>query len=215
MKALVASLEEKNFSEEWTEMPDFSDFFRYMVGSCLIQTIFGPTMLRLNPEFMRDLWSFDDNVPWFARGVPSFIKPAAYRARQNTIDQLKRWYSYAREHFDESSIDSDGDGDVYWGSWLIRERQKKLLMIPNNDDEAVARTDLGLAWGLASSISSLCRKSGVANYFLPVPSVTLYLAPCSLLFIFSRITTFSRGSAMVLNTPMEADTCWISNPAHS
>lgn len=147
MKALVARMEEKSFSTEWVEMPNLSTFFQDVVGSSLIECIYGPAILRTNPEFMKNLWGFDESVPWLARGVPSFLKPSAHTPRQNCVDQLKRWYAYAREHFDKSCIYPDGDGDLYWGSNLMRYRQKKLLSVKNHDDDALARMDLGLAWG--------------------------------------------------------------------
>ncbi|KUI58464.1 Cholesterol 7-alpha-monooxygenase [Cytospora mali] len=147
MTVLVARMEGKSLSREWTEMADFSKFFQDVVGSSLVECLYGPALLRLNPEFIQDLWGFDNSVPWLARGVPSWIKPSAYKHRQNCVDQLKRWYAYARAHFDDSSIGPDGDGDPYWGSNLMRYRQEKLLAVKNHDDDALARMDLGLAWG--------------------------------------------------------------------
>ncbi|KAI9167950.1 Cholesterol 7-alpha-monooxygenase [Paramyrothecium foliicola] len=147
MKSLTARLEEKNFSEEWTDVADFSSFFRDVVGSALIESLFGPTMLRINPQFIEDLWGFDDSIPWLARGVPAFLRPSAHEHRERGVTQLKRWYAYAREHFDESNISRDGDGDPIWGSKLMRYRQEKVLALRAHDDEALARMDLGLAWG--------------------------------------------------------------------
>ncbi|KAK7987375.1 hypothetical protein PG989_007690 [Apiospora arundinis] len=147
MHVLSARLDDKRFSEQWTEMEDISAFFKDVVGSSLIECLFGPTMLQLNPRFMQDLWGFDMSVPWLARAVPSFLKPSAYKPRESCVDQLKRWYIYAREHFDSSSIDDDGDGDPFWGSNLMRYRQENLLKVKNHDDDALARMDLGLAWG--------------------------------------------------------------------
>ncbi|KAJ8070585.1 hypothetical protein OCU04_000958 [Sclerotinia nivalis] len=147
VSALAVRLDEKSFSTDWAEMEDFSNFFRDVVGSSLIKCVYGPTMLRLNPEFMKELWGFDVSVPWLARGVPSFINPSAYKPRENCVAQLKLWYSYARKHFTESSVSPDGDGDPYWGSNLMTYRQEKLLAVKNHDDDALARMDLGLAWG--------------------------------------------------------------------
>ncbi|KAK8050929.1 hypothetical protein PG993_002314 [Apiospora rasikravindrae] len=147
MHALSARIDDRHFSEDWTEMKDFSSFFRDLVGSSLIECLFGPTMLHLNPSFMQDLWGFDMSVPWLARGVPSFLRPSAYTPRERCVGQLKRWYAYARERFDESLVDADGDGDPFWGSNLMRYRQDNLLLVKNHDDDALARMDLGLAWG--------------------------------------------------------------------
>ncbi|TVY44590.1 hypothetical protein LCER1_G009078 [Lachnellula cervina] len=121
-RVLKRRLEEKNFSTEWTEMADLSHFFQDVVGASVIECVYGPAMLRINQSFMQDLWRFDASVPWLARGVPSFTKPSAHKPRQDCVHQLKRWYAYAREHFDESHIDRDGDRDPYWGSALMRYR---------------------------------------------------------------------------------------------
>ncbi|EFY86300.1 Pfs, NACHT and Ankyrin domain protein [Metarhizium acridum CQMa 102] len=147
MSALSARVEERSFSREWTEVADLSTFFQDVAGSSLVECIYGPTMLRLNPNFVQHLWGFDASVPWLARGLPSFISPLTHEPRQNCVNQLKRWYEYAREQFDEPSISPDGDGDPYWGSNLTRYRQDKLLAVKNHDDDALARMDLGLAWG--------------------------------------------------------------------
>ncbi|KAH7324460.1 Pfs, NACHT and ankyrin domain protein [Stachybotrys elegans] len=147
MKSLTARLEAQNIGHEWTEMPDLSAFFRELAGSALVESLFGPAMLKFSPEFIENLWGFDDNVPWLARGIPSFIMPSAHKHRERAVAQMKEWYIYARRHFDEANISSDGDADPIWGSWLMRFRQKNLLALRDHDDEALARMDLGLAWG--------------------------------------------------------------------
>lgn len=136
-----------DISDDWTEMPDLVQFFRTAHGSALIEAVFGPALLEINPTFMDDLWNFDDGVPWLARLVPSFINGEPYRARKAVRDQLKKWYAFARANFTTDCIDGDGDGDPYWGSALIRELHSKYLQADNYDDDALASADLALAWG--------------------------------------------------------------------
>ncbi|KAI1484554.1 Pfs, NACHT and ankyrin domain protein [Biscogniauxia mediterranea] len=147
MRALVTRTAELQLSEEWTEIPDLLDFFHHHVGASLVESIFGPTLLRLNPDFIDDMWEFDDNIPWLARAVPSWIMPKPYQVREKIVSQFKRWYVYARQHFHESCISEDGDGDPFWGSYLTRYRQKSILQVKNHDDDMLARTDMGLVWG--------------------------------------------------------------------
>jgi hypothetical protein len=147
VNALATRLEARSIPAEWMEMADLSTFFRDVVGTALVESIYGPGMLQVNPDFVHRLWEFDAAVPWLARAVPSFIKPSAHKPRQDCVDQVKRWYAYAREHFDPASIASDGDGDPYWGSNLMRYRQENLLAVKGHDDDTLARLDLGLAWG--------------------------------------------------------------------
>ncbi|KAF2142291.1 uncharacterized protein K452DRAFT_326261 [Aplosporella prunicola CBS 121167] len=144
---LVRRFDGLSFSNEWTEMPDLLEFFRTIHGAALLQAIFGPSLLKINPTFIEDVWKFDDSVPWLARMIPSFIHPEPYRARQRVREQLKSWYKYARANFTEDCVYEDGDGDPFWGSELIRYQQKKYLQADNYDDDALASADLALVWG--------------------------------------------------------------------
>lgn len=141
---LNSQLQALPISEEWTEMDDFAEFFREVAGLSTITSLLGPTMLRLHPNFAKDLWKFDNSLESFK--LPSFLASKACRLRENLVEQFKAWYKYAREHFDESLISEDGDGDPIWGSSLIRHRQSVLLKVDGQDDDSLARVDLGLAW---------------------------------------------------------------------
>jgi hypothetical protein len=139
-------LERLPVSDEWVEYPDMLELFQEIVGSSIIESLAGPSLLKVNPTFLVDYWKFDSYVTWFARGVPSFLIPRGFAIRSSLLSQIREWYSYARSNFDESSIGKDGDFDPYWGSTLMRLRQKSLPKIENHDDAAHASTDLGLIW---------------------------------------------------------------------
>jgi hypothetical protein len=140
-------LESLNITEDWTEMGDFSQFIRHIVSFSILQSIFGPTMIRLNPTFVDDIFTLDRMLPTFAMGLPRFMMPKAYRFRDDLVNQLKNWYKYARQNFDASQIDDGGDGDPIWGSAMMRQRQEAILQVDQHDDDALARADLGFAWG--------------------------------------------------------------------
>lgn len=133
-------------STEWKEIPDFAQFFRDSIGPSSIQCIFGPTLLRLHPTFVENIFKFDKIMPQFTPGLPKFMLPEQHRFRDSIAEQLKSWYKYAREHFVPSMIDADGDGDPIWGSAMIRNRQEHLLKADKHDDDVLAHLDLGLAW---------------------------------------------------------------------
>jgi hypothetical protein len=144
VKDFTSRLHKLPISEDWTEMDDLAQFCRDVVGSSTIYSLLGPTMPRLNPSFAEDLWKFDSGLEAFKS--PSFMIPTMLRNREALVEQFKTWYKYARENFDESQISEDGDGDPIWGSSLIRNRQKSLLQVDGQDDDSLARVDLGLAW---------------------------------------------------------------------
>ncbi|KAM4060205.1 cytochrome p450 [Hirsutella rhossiliensis] len=136
-----------HWGDEWTEESNIESLFQRVPAASLIEAIFGPTLLHLNPSFVENIWKFDNFVPWFARAIPGFLMPEPYRLRERLKGQLKHWYQYARQRFQESDISEDGDGDPFWGSELIRHRQKVLLQVQHHDDNVLASTDIGLVWG--------------------------------------------------------------------
>lgn len=132
---------------EWLYARDMFHFVQHTVGTAMIEAHFGPTLLRLSPTYMDDLWRLDAGIPWFSRQVPRFLIPETYRARERMVQSLMGWYKYGRENFDESQMYEDGDGDPIWGSSLSRYRQKTLPTVKQHDDRAMASLDVGHSWG--------------------------------------------------------------------
>ncbi|KAI0806446.1 cytochrome P450 [Xylaria sp. FL0064] len=152
-EGLQTRIVEVELSSKWTEFSDFQKFFRKLVGPSLIESIFGPALLRLSPSVIDDLYEFDANVPWLARALPSFIMPQPYRTREKLVDHIRRWHGYAQQQVSESSINVDGDGDPYWGSAFIRNRHSIFSQVGAHDEDAVIALDLGLCFGLVSNTS--------------------------------------------------------------
>ncbi|KAI1359198.1 Pfs, NACHT and ankyrin domain protein [Xylaria arbuscula] len=146
----------QGISTEWKHMPDFAQFFKDSIGPSSIQCIFGPTILRLHPTFVEDIFKFDKIMPKFTPGFPRFMLPEQHRFRDSIAEKIKSWYKYAREHFDPSMIEADGDGDPIWGSAMIRNRQEHLLKADKHDDDVLAHLDLGLAWATIGNLVISC-----------------------------------------------------------
>lgn len=144
---LRRNLEALNLPEdEWTEMPDLWAFFQSQMGTAVLEGLYGPTLSRLSPDFLQNLWAFDRATPNLAKLLPKFLIPEAYKVRSRLLDSIRRWHDYARQHFDESAIGPDGDADPYWGSQMVRSRQKVLLEVDGQDYDAIVAADLGLIW---------------------------------------------------------------------
>ena len=130
-------------SDSWIEVPDFFQFFLNLVSASVTEAVFGSMLLRLNPDFLDDLWAYDDALPWMARGIPAFIMPGPYRIRDRLRAQIKTWHSYARDNFRESDIDHTG-GDPFWGSGLVRYLQGVLTERGTHDEDALSAHHLGM-----------------------------------------------------------------------
>ncbi|KEY66051.1 hypothetical protein S7711_09416 [Stachybotrys chartarum IBT 7711] len=155
MKLLDSHMDSWDIPESGTDVDDFFKFIGRAVSSSVTETVFGPALLKLNPDLIENAWAFDNDLPWMFRQVPAFLMPRPYRLRKKMCLQIRRWYAYARQWFTEASIYPDGDGDPFWGSEIIRHLQKELLRNGNRgfiDDESFAAHDLGLIWGSNSNV---------------------------------------------------------------
>lgn len=59
-------------------------------------------------------------------GIPWFLAPGAYAARKRVLNAVKIWQQHARDHYDDSTMGTDGD-DPFWGSSFFRERHEMFL----------------------------------------------------------------------------------------
>ncbi|KAJ5885522.1 cytochrome P450 [Penicillium taxi] len=145
-KQTMMCLDRQDQSTQWVPMPDMLQFYKDHIGRAILESIFGPLLLSVNPTFMKTLWEFDEASPVLARSIPRWLVPHAYRCRDSLIEQIQNWYKYARAQFHDSLITEDGNDDPCWGSEMMRERQQFLLAVDGQDDASLASTDLGLIW---------------------------------------------------------------------
>lgn len=143
--ALTKNLRLARQQADWVHKNDFRNLVHQTVGLALVEAVFGPSFIQINPNFIADIFAFNESIPWLSKGLPHFLRPGPYRVRQKLRQGFKNWYSYSRENFHESMIAEDGDGDPYWGSAWMRDQQK--LVGALKDDDFVASVDLGVAWG--------------------------------------------------------------------
>ncbi|KAF1839163.1 cytochrome P450 [Decorospora gaudefroyi] len=145
----------QEIGDEWVEMPDLFRFFTKNIGTAVLEALFGPSLLEINPGFADDMWTFDQEVQNLAKRLPRFMIPRAYQVRNRMLAQIQNWYRYAREHFRDDEDGAAGDWDPFWGSVMNRDRQKSLLGIDGQDDAAMASADLGLMWtSITNSVPS-------------------------------------------------------------
>jgi len=133
---------------EWTENADFQHFFEHFMNTSLLESVFSPLLLKLNPSFVHDLLKFDEQVPFLARAAPSILYPKPYRIRDRLCEQLTKWYAYAQENFDEDRDVNHEDGsDPFWGSQVARDHHALLSTVEEYDEHSRAAATLGLAFG--------------------------------------------------------------------
>ncbi|KAK8013216.1 hypothetical protein PG991_009487 [Apiospora marii] len=151
-KNLVLSVSEKGPAGDGDEfvVQDFRRFVHHTVGLSLVQAVFGPSLVRVNPTFMEDLYELDRVLPWLARGIPAFLMPKAYSARRRMHQDFRNWYSFDRYHLDRT--DSCACEEAYEGSTWMEQRQRTIREI--EDEDTVASVDSGAAWASTMNIVS-------------------------------------------------------------
>ncbi|KAI1342556.1 cytochrome P450 [Xylariaceae sp. FL0016] len=119
-----------------------------------LNALCGPYLLKLNPNFLQDYWEFDRNLQTYLQGMPWFLAPRAYAARKRALNATQIWQQHARDHFDESKMDANGD-DPFWGSSFFRERHRMFLEMDGFDRAAIASEDFGAIWAVRNSITAV------------------------------------------------------------
>ncbi|KAI2780488.1 cytochrome P450 [Daldinia loculata] len=132
-------------ADDWMEYPDLYQFIQIQATRASIETIMGSKILEINPNIIDDFWEFDNNVPQFLKGLPRWMIPAPFKARDRVHDSIKKWHAYAHAHSDCSQIrTNDPEWEPFFGTKMIRARQNYMLKMKPMDADARASEDLGL-----------------------------------------------------------------------
>lgn len=145
---LAKQIEEESQSsigDDWVEFPDLVAYLEKHVFEAAVRSMFGTYMLSLNPTLVEDFWNFSHFIGALFMGVPRWLNPAAYRARQKMLENIKRWQTYTREHCDIESL-GDVEWEPHYGSKYLRERQSLLTKRGILDETARGAENLAFLW---------------------------------------------------------------------
>ena len=132
--------------DEWTELPDLCALVEKNVFEAATRTVFGPYMVSLNPNLAADFWDFNRHVKALFMGVPKWLSPASFRARNKMTESVKRWQRHAAEHCNVDEIPEDVEWESYYGSKSIRVRQQLLAKRGIVNESARAAENLAFMW---------------------------------------------------------------------
>ncbi|KAF4630699.1 hypothetical protein G7Y89_g7433 [Cudoniella acicularis] len=82
-------------ADAWVTFPDLYTFTRDVIFRTTTDAFFGPHLLQQNPSLAKDIWTFDENVPFLAKGLPNFLNPKAANARTRCRQAFKNWRDFA------------------------------------------------------------------------------------------------------------------------
>jgi hypothetical protein len=135
-------------SPEGVVLEDFMDFFVYDVTSALLDAMCGKYLVERNPDFPRAFGIFCDSLPTYMKRTPRFFASQAYNARDEVLEAVVDWQTWANENSDAktTSLDEDGD-DPLWGSKFFRKRFSTFVYDMGFDPRDIAAMELGFLFG--------------------------------------------------------------------
>jgi hypothetical protein len=130
---------------EWTYLSDLQEIFKGDLTAAAVDALTGPALQHRHPDFVKNLWALDHRIMSFTFNVPRFLNRTAWIAREKAMTAIKDWHKWARDNFDPSTIDENGD-DPFWGSGFFRERCDMFSNMDGFDWDAIASQELSFIW---------------------------------------------------------------------
>lgn len=124
------------------EIPDLFEFVQYQVTRAITETFMGSTITQEYPELLADQWRFMDSSIEIVMGLPRFLIPAAYAARDRLLANLKKWNTTSEALRTQNLADTQWDARA--GSGLLQERQERYAKTPGFNEDARVSQLLGL-----------------------------------------------------------------------
>ncbi|KAK8039690.1 cytochrome P450 [Apiospora rasikravindrae] len=106
--------------DEWSSV-SVQKLCRDEVTRTLVNTLFGPRLMELNPDFVDRLWAFDEQVFQLVMGLPKWLNSKPAKAHDAYVDPIERWLEYASSGFDWDAADAEADWEPRFGGRAVRE----------------------------------------------------------------------------------------------
>ena len=132
-------------NSDWRECPDLFAFMQAHLFPPAVEAMCGTKLLAINPDFVREYWAFNKNLPLLAKGYPRWLYPFAYSARDKCLQSIKKWHKTVSSALQAPVIDPKEWVPEY-GAEFIKSRHEIWSKMPFMDANAMAGEDLGMIW---------------------------------------------------------------------
>ncbi|KAF1966800.1 hypothetical protein BU23DRAFT_661604 [Bimuria novae-zelandiae CBS 107.79] len=149
LKALIQALQQR-MSSEWSHWEDLTTFFKRDLTAVVLNAICGDNLLRLSPEFLDDLWDFNDSLTSFLTHDSKIFGTRKYEARDRALLAIERWQTVAAQSIAPGSLDFIRS-DPHWGSSFFRGRYAMMQSLEGYDAAAMASQELSFLYALNSN----------------------------------------------------------------
>ena len=138
--------EQTAITDEWSHFPDLYDFLRRHMFRASVRSLCGDLIFEVNPNFIEEYWAYDDALPFLLRGLPRWISPRSWAARDKALAAIRNWHASANARFDWGDEEAvHAEWEPLFGARLMRARQEMARDMGQSAD-GNASVDLGMLW---------------------------------------------------------------------
>mgnify|MGYP001940411620 CR=1 FL=1 len=130
---------------EWVDIPDLFAFALHHITYAIATTLLGSELLSSYPGLIDDLWIHIEATDLFFMGLPRFVMPKAYAARDRMLANFRAWSTKSEELRKRNEVNTTWDPVA--GSALLQEREELYSEMPGHDEYARSAQTLGLLYG--------------------------------------------------------------------
>lgn len=175
---MEARLESINCINSSEPRESLYDFVKVNMFHSSVTAMFGKQLFEIDPNFCDHFWQFEEGMPELAKGLPRFIYPKQYKARDVCLEAVRKWQrSLDKQRAADSDVayeQSKEDYDDFFGSGIVKKRHSAFANMDVMGVDARASEDLALLWGANSNathaafwlIYSIVRDAATEQRFL-------------------------------------------------
>jgi hypothetical protein len=135
----------QRIGEDWVQIPDLYTWLEKAFFQSSVESLCGTRIFQICPNLVEEYRDYYDGAPSLLQGLPRFMSPKAYKARDVLLASLKKWHQTATKNSPLQDFDQEEEGwDEWWGTQLVRHRKALVLAMDGMTDEGMACDDLAL-----------------------------------------------------------------------
>lgn len=120
---------------DWDRIPDLFNFLSNCILRANAEALYGEHLLKICPTFCQDFWAFYKAFPDIARGLPLWLAPSSYQARDKMHRNFDHWRTWCSDNFDWDNQElCDVEYEPIWGTQYVRKmvQRHQALGFSNN-----------------------------------------------------------------------------------
>jgi hypothetical protein len=107
---------------DWVHIPDIFTFLSDIILRANLEALYGKRILQVCPTFCQDFWAFYSGFPDICKGLPRFLAPSSYKARDRMQEHFNTWRTSCEEEFDwKNAALREVEYEPVWGTQYVRK----------------------------------------------------------------------------------------------